>query len=75
MAHNDSEYAEAEELLFSDQVAADACCLWRETYFPIKDHLVSFPVFDLVVEVLRQLQALVYLSLKSDSSLSEERLS
>ncbi len=44
------------------------------TYFPIKDHLVSFSVFDLVVEVLRQLQAFVNLSLKPDRSLSKKRL-
>lgn len=42
------------------------------TYFPIEDHLVSFSVFDLVVEVLRQLQTLVDLRLKPDGALSKE---
>lgn len=42
------------------------------TYFPVEDHLVSFSVFDLVVEVLGQLQALVYLSLEPDGALSKE---
>lgn len=40
-------------------------------YLPIKDHLVAFPVFDLVVEVLRQLQAFIYLSLEPDSALQK----
>lgn len=43
------------------------------TYFPIKDHLVSFSVFDLVVEVLRQLQTLVNLSLKPNGALPKKR--
>lgn len=39
------------------------------TYFAVKDHLVSFSVFDLVVEVLWKLQALVDLSLEPDGAL------
>ena len=43
------------------------------TYFPVKHHLVSFSVFDLVVEVLRQLQTLVNLRLEPNSALSKKR--
>lgn len=43
------------------------------TYFPIKDHLVSLSVFDLVVEVLWQLQTFINLSLKPDGALSKKR--
>lgn len=42
-------------------------------YLPIKDHLVTFPVFDLVVEVLRQLQAFIDLSLEADSALAKKK--
>ena len=44
------------------------------TYFAVKDHLVSFSVFDLVVEVLWELQALVDLSLEPNGALLERRL-
>lgn len=43
------------------------------TYLPIKDHFVAFPVFDLVVEVLRQLQAFIDLSLEPDSALRKTK--
>lgn len=43
------------------------------THFPVEDHLVSFSVFDLVVEVLRQLQALIDLSFKPNSALSKKQ--
>ena len=44
------------------------------TNLPIKDHLVSFSVLDLVVQVLRQLQTLVYLGLEPDSALEIHRV-
>lgn len=59
------------------------CCRWiicvgsesqMWTYFAVKDHLVSFSVFDLIVEVLWKLQALVDLSLEPDGALLKRGL-
>ena len=44
------------------------------TNLPVKDHLVSFSVLDLVVQVLRQLQTLVYLGFKPNSALEIQRV-
>lgn len=43
-------------------------------YLPVKDHLVAFPVFDLAVEVLRQLQAFINLSLEADGALAKNKI-
>lgn len=41
----------------------------RRTHHSIEHHLVSLPVLDLVVEVLRQVQALVNVLLKPNGAL------
>lgn len=46
----------------------------REAHHSIKHHLISLPVFDLVVQILRQVQALVNVLLKADGALQEERV-
>jgi len=43
------------------------CCVF--THLPLKHHLISFSVLDLVVEILRQLQTSVNVSLKANSAL------
>lgn len=44
----------------------------RGTHHSIKHHLVSLPVLDLVIEVLRQIQTLVNVLLKPDGALRGE---
>lgn len=44
----------------------------NRTYFSIKDHLVSFPVLDLVVEIFGKFQTFVDLSFKSNCALSKK---
>lgn len=44
----------------------------RETHHSVKHHLISLPVLDLVIEVLREIQTLVDVLLKPDGALRGE---
>lgn len=45
----------------------------KNTHHSIKHHLISLPVLDLVVQVLRQIQTLVNVLLKPDGALQGEK--